>query len=152
MSAANPTEPVSRGEQGLGGEAASGSEPAVVSGQPGRGPGDSRAPVRRDGSRSGRKPGERKGAKHGRKCKCVCCGVEVKRRHCHKNRFGEYVCQKCHDEGRRGSAIAAVRRWVRRLYRKAVAKWQLVLLFILAPPIGIWLFWRMLDRVVQNPN
>lgn len=34
---------------------------------------------------------------------CACCGAEVVRRDCHKNRYGEYICKSCQAAGKRCS-------------------------------------------------
>lgn len=59
---------------------------------------------------------------------CAYCRDTVARCNCHKNRYGEYICRKCSDAGRRESrkvwlkrASRRVRRWIGYGFAAAIA-------------------------------
>jgi len=66
--------------------------------------------------------------------KCSACGEVVRRRDCHKNRYGEYICRQCQAKGIRFTP------W--RVFLHNGKKWLIsFLLLLVATAIVILLFW-----------
>lgn len=61
---------------------------------------------------------------------CSACRNTVSRVDCHKNRFGEYICQQCQEEG-----VKATSRQKGRYYLKRAAHWSIVGLAMTVPVI-----------------
>ncbi len=64
---------------------------------------------------------------------CSACGNTVSRVDCHKNRFGEYICWECQEDG-----IKATKKQKSRYYLKRAAHWSVMGLLITLPVILIF--------------
>lgn len=56
--------------------------------------------------------------------KCSGCGLTVPRRHCHKNRYGEYLCRTCQASGLKFTKAARWRSWIGQT--PAIVLWSLI--------------------------
>lgn len=69
--------------------------------------------------------------------KCSGCGATVPRRHCHKNRYGEYVCRSCQAAGIKFTKAARWRSWIGQT--PAIVMWSLTVTALLA--LLIWVLY-----------
>ena len=65
--------------------------------------------------------------------KCSVCGTTVRRRDCHKNRYGEYICRPCQANGMRFTPrrqlIHGGKKWVIRFVALVLMTGVFVVLF-----------------------
>jgi hypothetical protein len=74
--------------------------------------------------------------------KCSFCHKQMKRRKCHKNRYGEYVCLSCLEKGRRWSRRRAL--WA------AAWKYRYVAMYVALGAAGLLAFYKILDILVNT--
>ena len=85
---------------------------------------------------------QRSGADHGQTLRrCSCCGAEVARSECHKNRHKEYICLKCVESGNTLSR----RRWLQQLYDQS----RRAALYLVIAALGCGVFWKILAKLSE---
>ena len=76
--------------------------------------------------------------------RCACCGVEVPRAECHKNRHAEYICLKCVESGNTVSR----RRWLDQLLQQS----RKAMLYLVIVVLGCCVFWKILAKMNEPPS
>lgn len=73
---------------------------------------------------------------------CIGCEQWFARESCHRNRYGEYVCQTCRKAGVRWSWSKRARRLGRRV--------MILLIYLAVGSAGLWVFYKLLARLARS--
>lgn len=76
--------------------------------------------------------------------RCECCGAEVARSQCHKNRHKEYICLQCVESGNTLSR----RRWLHEMFQQS----RRAVLYAGIVAVGCWVFMKILAKMNEPRN
>ena len=75
--------------------------------------------------------------------KCSACDADVERNHCHKNRYGEYICRACQTSGVKVTRRRRLSIWLKKVERVV---WRAA--FIAGSgALAAWILWQSFERI-----